>query len=88
MRCLSPEVHVLVHAGYELSDKDYLELHLLRERFGVTIPDAFGRPRRRRGPLSCYSTVSSSFVNVVSRSRPSAVIRPATNESSSSRQPK
>jgi lincosamide nucleotidyltransferase A/C/D/E len=40
VRCLSPEVQVLVHAGYELSDKDYLELHLLRERYGVTIPDA------------------------------------------------
>ena len=40
VRCLSPEIQVLVHAGYELTDKDYLELYLLRERFGVTIPDA------------------------------------------------
>jgi lincosamide nucleotidyltransferase A/C/D/E len=39
VRCLSPEAQVLVHAGYELADKDYLELYLLRERFGVTIPD-------------------------------------------------
>jgi lincosamide nucleotidyltransferase A/C/D/E len=39
VRCLSPEVQVLVHAGYELTDKDYLELYLLRERFGVRIPD-------------------------------------------------
>lgn len=39
VRCLSPEVQVLVHAGYELADKDFLELYLLRERFGVPIPD-------------------------------------------------
>ena len=35
VRCLSPEVQVLVHAGYELTQKDYRELYLLRERFGV-----------------------------------------------------
>jgi lincosamide nucleotidyltransferase A/C/D/E len=35
VRCLSPEVQVLVHAGYELTDKDHRELELLRERFGV-----------------------------------------------------
>ncbi|MGH3032578.1 MAG: nucleotidyltransferase domain-containing protein [Gaiellaceae bacterium] len=39
VRCLSPEVQVIVHAGYELTDKDYRELHLLRERFGVEPPD-------------------------------------------------
>jgi lincosamide nucleotidyltransferase A/C/D/E len=39
VRCLTPEVQVLVHAGYELGDKDYLELRLLRERFGVELPD-------------------------------------------------
>lgn len=39
VRCLSPEVQVLVHAGYELADKDYRELYLLRERFGVELPD-------------------------------------------------
>jgi lincosamide nucleotidyltransferase A/C/D/E len=38
VRCLSPEVQVLVHAGYELSEKDYRELFLLRERFGVDLP--------------------------------------------------
>jgi lincosamide nucleotidyltransferase A/C/D/E len=35
VRCLSPEVQVLVHSGYELTEKDYRELYLLRERFGV-----------------------------------------------------
>ncbi|MGH3038682.1 MAG: nucleotidyltransferase domain-containing protein [Gaiellaceae bacterium] len=38
VRCLSPEAQVLVHAGYELTDKDLRELYLLRERFGVEIP--------------------------------------------------
>jgi lincosamide nucleotidyltransferase A/C/D/E len=40
MRCLSPDVQVLVHAGYELTQKDYRELYLLRERFGVEPPSA------------------------------------------------
>jgi lincosamide nucleotidyltransferase A/C/D/E len=39
VRCLSPEVQVIVHAGYELGEKDYWELYLLRERFGVDLPD-------------------------------------------------
>jgi lincosamide nucleotidyltransferase A/C/D/E len=39
VRCLSPEVQVLVHAGYELTDKDYRELYLLRERFAVELPE-------------------------------------------------
>ena len=38
VRCLSPEVQVLVHDGYELTDKDYRELYLLHERFGVDLP--------------------------------------------------
>jgi lincosamide nucleotidyltransferase A/C/D/E len=38
VRCLSPSVQVLVHAGYELTEKDYRELYLLRERFGVEPP--------------------------------------------------
>jgi lincosamide nucleotidyltransferase A/C/D/E len=38
VRCLTPEVQVLVHAGYELAEKDYRELYLLRERFGVELP--------------------------------------------------
>jgi hypothetical protein len=38
VRCLSPDVQVLVHAGYELTQKDYRELYLLREQFGVEPP--------------------------------------------------
>jgi lincosamide nucleotidyltransferase A/C/D/E len=40
VRCLSPEAQVLVHAGYELTRKDYRELYLLRQRFGVEPPRA------------------------------------------------
>lgn len=40
VRCLTPEVQVLVHDGYELGDKDYRELRLLHERFGVALPAA------------------------------------------------
>lgn len=39
VRCLSPEVQVIVHAGYELAEKDYRELYLLRERFDIQLPD-------------------------------------------------
>jgi len=38
VRCLSPEVQVLVHDGYELEAKDFRELWLLHERFGVELP--------------------------------------------------
>jgi lincosamide nucleotidyltransferase A/C/D/E len=38
VRCLSPTVQVLVHSGYELVAKDYVELRLLHERFGVELP--------------------------------------------------
>ncbi len=38
--CLTAEVQVVVHAGYELAEKDYRELRLLHERFGVELPPA------------------------------------------------
>jgi lincosamide nucleotidyltransferase A/C/D/E len=41
VHCLSPEVQVLVHDGYELTEKDYLELLLLHQRFGVTLPTRY-----------------------------------------------
>jgi lincosamide nucleotidyltransferase A/C/D/E len=47
VRCLSPEVQVLVHDGYELTEKDYRELRLLHERFGVALP-----PEVRRRALA------------------------------------
>ena len=39
VKCLSAAVQVLVHAGYELTGKDYRELYLLWECFGVELPD-------------------------------------------------
>ena len=39
VHCLSAEVQVLVHSGYELTAKDYRELDLLNARFGVELPD-------------------------------------------------
>ena len=48
-RCLTPEVQVLVHAGYELAEKDFRELYLLRERFGVELPEHLLEPVARLG---------------------------------------
>jgi hypothetical protein len=33
-------VQVLVHDGYELAEKDYRELRLLHDRFGVALPES------------------------------------------------
>ena len=49
VRCLSPEVQVLVHDGYELTEKDYYELHLLHARFGVEIPARYAKRARAAG---------------------------------------
>ena len=38
VHCLSAAVQVLVHDGYELEEKDYGELRLLRDRLGVELP--------------------------------------------------
>jgi len=38
VRCLSPEVQVLCHTGYELDGDDFLDMHALQERFGVKAP--------------------------------------------------
>jgi lincosamide nucleotidyltransferase A/C/D/E len=46
VRCLTPEVQVLVHDGYELGDKDYRELALLHERFGVALPPKYAERAR------------------------------------------
>jgi lincosamide nucleotidyltransferase A/C/D/E len=41
VHCLTPEVQVLVHDGYELTEKDYRELFLLHARFGVALPEKY-----------------------------------------------
>ena len=38
VRCLTAEVEVLCHSGYELDDEDRADLAALAERFGVAIP--------------------------------------------------
>jgi lincosamide nucleotidyltransferase A/C/D/E len=37
VRCLTPEVQVLCHAGYELDGTDHADLAALRDRFGVEL---------------------------------------------------
>jgi lincosamide nucleotidyltransferase A/C/D/E len=76
VRCLSPKVQVIVHAGYELTEKEYRELYLLRERFGVEPPDellehvlaAGGRARtlaRRRPSASVSGAALTQMGEVV-----------------------
>ena len=36
VRCLTPEVQVLCHAGYELAETDLHDLAALRDRFGIS----------------------------------------------------
>jgi lincosamide nucleotidyltransferase A/C/D/E len=38
VRCLTPDVQVLCHAGYELDESDRHDLRSLRDRFGVELP--------------------------------------------------
>jgi lincosamide nucleotidyltransferase A/C/D/E len=46
VRCLSPEAQVLCHAhGYEPVEKDFRDMELLRQRFGVELPPQLQRPR-------------------------------------------
>ena len=49
VRCLTPEVQVLVHDGYELEEKDYRELFMLHERFGVELPAKYAARARDVG---------------------------------------
>jgi lincosamide nucleotidyltransferase A/C/D/E len=48
MRCLSPEVQVLCHAhGYVPTEKDFRDMELLEERFGVVLPPQLRRNNAR-----------------------------------------
>ena len=46
VRCLSPRVQMLVHSGYELSQKDHDEIRALHDRFGVDPPRGYSWPRK------------------------------------------
>jgi lincosamide nucleotidyltransferase A/C/D/E len=41
VRCLTPELQIRAHAGYELSEKDHREIRALHERFGVEPPRGY-----------------------------------------------
>lgn len=41
VRCLTPEVQMRVHSGYELAEKDHWEIRALQERFGVEPPPGY-----------------------------------------------
>ena len=44
VRCLTPELQMRVHAGYELAAKDHDEIRILHERFGIVLPAGYERP--------------------------------------------
>jgi lincosamide nucleotidyltransferase A/C/D/E len=48
VRCLSPEMQVLCHTGYELPDKQLRDLKQLHARFGVGYPSEHSRPQSSR----------------------------------------
>jgi lincosamide nucleotidyltransferase A/C/D/E len=45
VQCITPEMQVLCHTGYELPDKQLRDLELLHKKFGVEYPDAYSRLR-------------------------------------------
>lgn len=45
VRCMSPENQMLCHTGYDLPDYQRCDLELLREKFGVELPEELSHPR-------------------------------------------
>jgi lincosamide nucleotidyltransferase A/C/D/E len=45
VQCLSPEMQMMCHTGYELPDEQLRDLELLHETFGVEYPDELDRLR-------------------------------------------
>ena len=41
VRCLTPELQMRVHSGYDLAEKDHEEIRVLNERFGVSPPPGY-----------------------------------------------
>ena len=48
VRCVSPENQMFCHTGYEFPDKQFCDLELLHEKFGVALPDEYYRLRSQR----------------------------------------
>lgn len=47
VQCITPEMQVVCHKGYEFPDKQLRDLELLHEKFGVEYPDEYSRLRSR-----------------------------------------
>jgi len=47
--CLTPELQMRVHTGYELREKDHEEIRALNERFGVPPPAGYEWPGAHGG---------------------------------------
>lgn len=45
IRCLTPEVQILCHTGYEPHLSSYDHVWALSRRFGLRVPDEYRRPR-------------------------------------------
>ncbi|MGH9891110.1 MAG: nucleotidyltransferase domain-containing protein [bacterium] len=48
--CLTPEVQVLCHRGYEPKEKDFHDVVLLHKTFGVPLPRGYCAARSGSGP--------------------------------------
>jgi len=48
VQCLSPDMQVLCHRGYELPEEQWRDLEVLRAKFGVEYPDECSRLRPSR----------------------------------------
>jgi lincosamide nucleotidyltransferase A/C/D/E len=47
VRCISPESMVKFHSGYELKEKDFQDVSALCERFGIELPEEYGRFKKQ-----------------------------------------
>jgi lincosamide nucleotidyltransferase A/C/D/E len=43
VRCISPEWQVRFHSGYELDENDNRDVRALCERFGIAVPEEYGK---------------------------------------------
>ena len=50
VRCLTPETQMLLHGGYDATDKDVHDVQLLHEAFGLPLPDGYARRITRPSP--------------------------------------
>ena len=44
VRCLTPEVQMLCHTGYEPHRASYEDVAALNRRFGIPVPEEYRRP--------------------------------------------